>query len=144
MRVLRERLQVAQEMRLQVRRVGIGVVSQKLVETRAKAPVPEYRTEGDVQDLPGVELLEQAGQFQVIHVPRERRIIEARRNVVAGPVLLVTFPGKCVDAPEELRVERGNGAQRLQIASAGGLQMNQAPGLTYCGRIDSELVRAGV
>ena len=66
------------------------------------------------------------------------------RDVIARLVRVVALAREGVDLAEERGVERGHGAQRLEVARARGLEVDEPLREARGDRVDAELVRARV
>ena len=109
-----------------------------------RMPGRQHGAEGDVEDLPGVEVLEQRREIGIRHASGFRCGRHGRRHVVARPVLLVPTARERVDGSEQVRRHARDGPQRLEVTRARGLQVNQAAGVAGGDLVEAELVRAGV
>jgi hypothetical protein len=122
--------------------VVIGMVAHQPQEAVAEACFFQHRSEGNMQDLTLVETFQQGRKLPIRHVPGLDRPLQARRNVVCSPVLLVASAGEIVDLTEQVGVERSHGAQGLQVARARRLEVGESSGLPDESGVDGELVRA--
>src|SRR5688572_33477740 len=102
------------------------------------------RTEGDMQNLARVEIVEQRREFAFGQAPRVRRFVDLGRYVIAGPVDRVAFARESGYLAEERRVDLRDGSQGFEVTRARGLEMNQVARQSRGDRINAELVGAGM
>src|SRR5262249_4618049 len=133
---------VADEVTPQVVLVSGQIPTQCDVEPLTE-PVQD-RAERHVQDLPDVEVVEQARQRCIGHAFCVRRRPDPSRHVVCGSVTPIPTPGELVDLPEQPWGSPRQRAQSFQIAGACGLHVPKAARPTTECAVDGQLVRARV
>ena len=87
-------------------------------------------------------MLPRSGQRLICQIVRRRHLLQFRRHVIRGSVLLVAGPSQLQDLAEKARIHAGNGPQGLQITGPRRLQVNQPTRVPDKEGIDAELVRS--
>ncbi len=136
--------------------IGFGVGAQDgneaIVETKPPVVslIGQHRAKGNVQDFAGVEIIQQQWQVlilgQTIFSDGETgsNLVDFCRDVITGFVDGVALERIKINLAEEFNINSGDGAQGLEVAGAGGLEMrlfSRKPGRDW---INAEFVRAGV
>ena len=124
--------------------VSFLVLTQGRHKRLVKIDPRQNRSERDVQHLPAMEILQQFDQPVVAQTGGVGHFSQFGRDVVGGPVGVIPFAGESHNLTEQPRIDLGHGPQRLQVAGAGGFEMDQIAGLLGGDGIDAEFVGAGV
>src|SRR5262245_3276361 len=124
--------------------IDLLVAAKRLEERLAEIGMIQNRTESDVKNLAGVEIVEERSEFDVGQAPSVSRSVDLGGDVVAGAVNRVAFARESGYFAEELRRDLRDGSQGFEVTRARGLEMNQFTRKARGDRIYAELVGTGM